>query len=374
VIESLYDWLVDGAPGASTPQHIVERCGEEAIAAGIPVDRIAAFVMTLHPDVWGRWFRWQPGSECAVGQLPYETVSSPGYVNSPIGIVVREKREYRARIADPAKREFTVLQELAADGFTDYFAMPLVFTTGDSHAFAFATKHPSGFTDEQLGDMRRIGRPLARVAEIFALRRTASNLLSTYVGRNAGDRVLAGRIRKGDLEVIRAVIWFSDLRGFTELSQRATARDVIDALNQAFDCQVEAVHEQGGEVLKFMGDGMLAIFPLDDGADVGGRCIAAIEAARSAQRAFAERRSDLAFGIALHVGELSYGNIGGKGRLDFTAIGPAVNMAARLEGLTGKLGRPIVVSEAVAQHARVESLGAFELKGIREPVPVFAPL
>jgi adenylate cyclase len=373
-LEGLYDWLIDGAPGAGTPPEIVQRCGEAAVAAGIPVDRIAAFVMTLHPDVWGRWFRWEPGSACAVGQLPYETITTPGYVNSPIAVCVRDKREYRARIADPAKREFSVLEELAAAGFTDYFAVPLVFTTGQSNAFAFATKHPGGFTDEQLGDMRRIARPLARVAEIFALRRTASNLLSTYVGRNAGDRVLAGHIRKGDLEVIRAVIWFSDLRGFTELSQRASARDVIDALNQAFDCQVEAVHAHHGEVLKFMGDGMLAIFPLDEGADVAARCTAAIEAARSAQRAFAERRKDLAFGIALHVGELSYGNIGGQGRLDFTAIGPAVNMAARLEGLTGKLGKPIVVSEAVAQHARVEPLGAFELKGIREPVPVFAPV
>jgi adenylate cyclase len=131
--------------------------------------------------------------------------------------------------------------------------------------------------------------------------------------------------------------------------------------------QLEAVHAEGGEVLKFIG--MLAIFPLEGGAAIADRCRAAV----AAQQAFAARRPDLAFGIALHVGEVSYGNIGGKGRLDFTAIGPAVNLAARLEGLTGKLGRPIVVSEELAQHASVEPLGSFELKGIREPVRVFAP-
>ena len=374
-VARLFEWLVDGAPGAATPPDVVRRCGDELVAAGIPVDRIAAFVTTLHPDVAGRWFRWQPGTEVLVGNLEYQALTTPGYANSPIAATMRTQREVRRRIADPAQREYVVLEELAADGFTDYLALPMVFTTGETHAIAFATKRASGFTDSELASLRHIARPLGRVAEIFALRRTASNLLSTYVGRNAGDRVLAGRIRRGDIEVIRAVIWFSDLRGFTELSQRASARDVLDALNQAFDCQVEAVYAHGGEVLKFIGDGMLAIFPLDDAADVTARCGAAIEAARAAQRAFAAQRADLAFGIALHVGEVSYGNIGGQGRLDFTAIGPAVNLAARLEGLTGKLATPIVVSQELAMHAggRVEPLGSFELKGIREPVPVFAP-
>ena len=374
-VARLFDWLVDGAPGAATPPDIVRTCGEELVAGGIPVDRIAAYVTTLHPDVAGRSFRWEPGREVVVGNLEYQALGTPGYDNSPMATVYREKRAIRRRIADPGERVYPVLHELAADGFTDYLALPMVFTTGESHGIAFATRRPTGFTDADLDGLRQIIRPLARVAEIFALRRTAGNLLSTYVGRNAGDRVLAGRIRVGDIEVIRAVIWFSDLRGFTELSQRATPREVLDALNQAFDCQVEAVHAQGGEVLKFIGDGMLAIFPLEPGADLGARCRAAVDAALAAQHAFARVRGDLAFGIALHVGEVSYGNIGGKGRLDFTAIGPAVNLAARLEGLTGKLGRPIVVSAELAQHAqdRVEALGSFELKGILAAVPVFAP-
>jgi len=371
-MSELFDWLVDGAPGASSSGEIVEQCGERLRAEGVVVDRLSAFVMTLHPDVAGRTFAWRPGGRANVGELSWAQIHSTTFATSPVAFVVRERREVRRRICDGA-RDFPILGELAQEGFTDYLALPMMFTNGESHAIAFATRRVNGFTDDDIGTLRRIARPLSRVAEIFALRRTAANLLSTYVGRNAGDRVLAGRIRRGDIEVIDAVIWFSDLRGFTELSQRVSAREVIDALNLSFDCQVAAVHAHGGEVLKFIGDGMLAIFPL--AGDVAARCSDAIRAAQEAQRAFAEVRKDLAFGIALHVGELSYGNIGGTSRLDFTAIGPAVNLAARLEGLTGKLGRPLVVSKELAAHAAgaVEAIGSHELKGIAGAVEVFAP-
>jgi adenylate cyclase len=371
-MSELFDWLVDGAPGAASSADIVDQCGERLRAEGVPADRISAFVMTLHPDVAGRTFAWQPGGCTRVGELSWAQIHSTVFDTSPVAAVVRDHREVRRRICDGA-RDFPILGELAADGFTDYLALPMVFTTGAVHAISFATQLARGFTDDNIGALRRIARPLSRVAEIFALRRTAENLLSTYVGRNAGDRVLAGRIRRGDIEVIDAVIWFSDLRGFTELSQRVSAREVIDALNQSFDCQVAAVHAHGGEVLKFIGDGMLAIFPL--AGDVAARCSDAIRAAQDAQRAFAEARKDLSFGIALHVGEVSYGNIGGANRLDFTAIGPAVNLAARLEGLTGKLGRPLVVSKELAAHApgEVAPIGSHELKGIAGAVEVFAP-
>jgi len=374
-VAKLFEWLVDGAPGAATPPEIVARIGEELLAAGIGVDRIAAFVTSLHPDVAGRAFFWEPGRGVHVGDLTWSRLHSDEFKHSPVGQVYRDHRELRRRLTDPAQRDYPVLESLAAEGLTDYVVIPMMFLSGEGHAIAFATRQPDGFTDDDLAAFRQICRPLARIAEILALRRNATNLLSTYVGRNAGDRVLAGKIRRGDVELIRAVIWFSDLRGFTALSQRACAADVLAALNQAFDCQVAAVHDAGGEVLKFIGDGMLAIMPLDEGADVAARCRDAVAAATAAQRAFADLRDDLAFGIALHVGELSYGNIGGQGRLDFTAIGPAVNLAARLEALTGKLGRPLVVSADLAAQIpeAVEPVGEFPLKGIAEPVPVFAP-
>jgi adenylate cyclase len=248
--DRLFDWLVDGAPGITTPADVVTRIGEELVDEGIPVCRITAFVSTLHPDVYGRMFSW-----------------------------------------------------------------------------------------------------------------------------NLGGTILAGRIRKGDIEDIRAVIWFSDLRGFTQLSQRHGAREVIDVLNRAFECQVAAIDKHGGEVLKFMGDGLLAIFALPPDVDVPERCNAALDAAVEAQRAFATVGGDLSFGLALHIGTIAYGNIGGHGRLDFTAIGPAVNLAARLETLTGKLGKPIVLSAELAALTthEVASIGAFELKGIDGMSTVYAP-
>ena len=289
--------------------------------------------------------------------------------------VFATKKEVRVRFGPDTDRRFEVVDQLMNEGFTDYVIIPLVFTTGQVHGITFATKLEGGFTDEALADLRRICRPLARLTEIFAQRRLATTLLSTYVGRNSGERILTGRIRKGDFETLRAVIWFSDLRGFTELSSRASARQVIDTLNSVFECQVPSIEKRGGEVLKFMGDGMLAIFPFaerGDPAQVGARALEAANEALAAVAALAPLR----IGLALHVGELAYGNIGSANRLDFTAIGPAVNLAARLEGVCGRLGRTLVVSEEFSRLLGIatEDLGTFELKGIPAPVRVLAPL
>jgi len=175
-------------------------------------------------------------------------------------------------------------------------------------------------------------------------------------------------------ETLRAVIWFSDLRSFTELSARASTREVIDALNAIFECQVPPIEKHGGEVLKFMGDGMLAIFPFAEGADSTKVADRALDAADAVLAAVA-KLAPLRIGVALHVGELAYGNIGGSQRLDFTAIGPAVNLTSRLEGLTSKLARPLVLSEELAKITThpTDDLGTFELKGIAAPVRVFAP-
>jgi len=230
-----------------------------------------------------------------------------------------------------------------------------------------------------LAALARVVRPLSRVAEILALRRTAASLLTTYVGRNAGERILAGRIVRGDIETLRAVIWFSDLRGFTEMSARLPPAEIIETINQVFECQVPAIEQRGGEVLKFIGDGMLAIFPVDETSTPALRTAAALEAADQAFAALAAlnttRTAALQFGLALHLGEIAYGNIGSSNRLDFTVIGSAVNLAARLEGLTGKLGRPLLLSEALAAHATrpLDELGAFELKGVPGKQRVYAP-
>lgn len=374
-IETLFDWLLDGAPGAAAAPDVVARVGADLRAAGVPVDRMAAFVTTLHPSVLGRSFRWSPEEGIKVGELPLGSFGGEQFTKSPINDLIRGKVEIHARLDLPASRErYPVFAEFADKGFTDYFGLPMPFTNGEVHTVTFVTRAPAGFSEADLVALRRVIRPLARVGEILALRRVASTLLSTYVGHNSGDLILAGRIHRGDFETMRAVIWFSDLRGFTEMSSRAEPREVIDTLNRVFECQVPAIVKCGGEVLKFMGDGLLAIFPLAEGADASKVVDLALAAADDALAAVAAL-APLRIGLALHVGELAYGNIGSSNRLDFTAIGPAVNIAARLEGLTSKLGRALVVSEDVARLASraTEDLGAFELKGVPAPVHVHAP-
>jgi adenylate cyclase len=276
-----------------------------------------------------------------------------------------------------------VIGPLAAEGFTDYVAIPIKFLSGEKHTITMATRAPGGFNDEHLQALHRVVIPLSRLAEIMALRRTATNLLNTYVGHEAGERILAGKIQLGDTETIHAVIWFSDLRGFTALSGSIGADALIGTLNEVFDCQVRAIQKHGGEVLKFIGDGLLAIFPTNKAPDRAAACMRALDAADEAFKALDAlnekriERGDRAvrFGLALHIGDVAYGNIGGAGRLDFTCIGPAVNLAARLEGLTGQLKRDIVVSSAFATltNCPVESIGTFSLKGVTSPEVVFAP-
>jgi adenylate cyclase len=213
------------------------------------------------------------------------------------------------------------------------------------------------------------------------MRRTATALLDTYVGNRAGERIWAGQIRRGHAEAMQAAIWLSDLRGFTALSDRLDARTVVDILNQYFDCQVPAIRKHGGEILKFMGDGLLAVFPIaKDGGDLGEVCARVLEAAREARAsvdamryAGVEGDERFRFGVALHIGEILFGNIGGTSRLDFTCIGPAVNLAARLEKIAGKLSRTVVASAAFAGVSTDgwTELGEFPIAGFSKTQRVF---
>jgi adenylate cyclase len=376
-LQQLFDWLVDGAPNAPTPMAVVEHLGTELRASGVPVDRIGAFVRTLHPHIVGRGFFWTPGAPTRVVENAWAGLNTEGFKRSVPAKVEQTGQEVRARL-DAGQPGYTGLDELGAQGFTDYLMLPLKFMGGTVHSIGFGTKAPGGFTDAHLDALRFVTRPLARVSETLALMRTAVNLLNTYVGRDAGERILAGRIQRGDTEAIRAVIWFSDLRGFTSMSGERTPAQIIAVLNQVFDCQVPHIEQHGGEVLKFMGDGMLAIFPIvaENVADAAARAAAAGAAAFASLDALNLTRpteAPLRFGVALHVGEVAYGNIGGASRLDFTAIGPAVNLASRIEGLTGKLDKRLLLSEAVAKTATFGTrlVGRFELKGVTGECPVY---
>ncbi|MEW6431436.1 MAG: adenylate/guanylate cyclase domain-containing protein [Myxococcota bacterium] len=382
VVQALFDWLVDGAPGAPTPMAVLARLGPDLVAAGVPLARMTAFVRTLHPSVVGRSFTWLEGkAEVEVREASWALLDSVEFKASPVARVFQTGELVRRRLGGEV--DFADLSAMAAQGFTDYAAFPLKFMGGSVHAITFATRAPGGFTDAHLDALGHVVRPLSRVGETLALMRTAVNLLNAYVGNDAGDRILKGQIQRGDTQNIDCVIWFSDLRGFTRLSGERTPKEIISVLNEFFDCQVPAIERAGGQVLKFIGDGLLAIFPLGRGrstAEVGGAAVRASREALEALAALNQARagrgeSPLAFGVALHVGEVAYGNIGGAGRLDFTAIGPAVNLASRIEGLTGKLGKPVLLSGALAAAlpARGPCVGAFELKGVTGATEVYEP-
>jgi adenylate cyclase len=380
-VESLIAWLVEGALDAPRSEDVVARvCGDLA-DAGVPIDRVETFVRTLHPHVVGRSFIWRSGRGVEVLERTYEYLQTPEFLSGPVAETFRTGEYVRIRRGmEGAAGAHSSLRELFDAGHTDFLVAPLRFRSGDVHAFTFATSAPGGFAAKHVGTICSIIPPLARIGEILALSRVAVNLLETYVGTDAAEHILSGEIRRGDLESIAAVIWCSDLRGFTAMTTELPPGDVIRALNDLFECQVAAIEKHGGEVLKFIGDGLLAIFR------IGARtpeeqCEASLAAAGDAfaslasinERRVAHSEPPLRIGLALHPGYVAYGNIGGARRLDFTCIGPAVNQAARMEGVASKLGKNLVVSEEFKQSSsrRLELLGSFELKGIGKPQAIY---
>jgi adenylate cyclase len=372
------DWLIDGAPSDARSEEVLATLCQRLVECGMPLWRVAVFVTTLHPDVMGRRFLWTAASGVTTSEALFDVMETDEYRRSPFAIVYDTRKPVRYRFATDGCPDIPVLQELRADGATDYVAFPLRFSDGTTHVATWSTRQPLGFTSEQFSALESVIAPLARVAEIRALRRTAGNLIETYVGHQTGERILAGKIRRGHVETLRAAIWLSDMRGFTSLAERLPPQALVDLLNQYFDCQVPAIVSRGGEILKFMGDGLLAIFPVADGEEAREVCARALDSARETQARVddlnARRTADpIRFGLALHLGQVMYGNIGGGNRLDFTCIGPAVNLAARLEKVAAKMGRTIVAStEFSAQLPDVfEALGEYAVAGFAAAQAVF---
>jgi adenylate cyclase len=380
-LQKLTEWLIDGARSAPSPPAMMAETCERLVAAGLPLSRVGIFVRTLHPDIVGRNFVWKQGGEVVVGSANYEMLDSEEFRTSPLAIVFAEGREVRALLDGPDRNRFPIFADLREEGTTDYIALPLLNVDGSVHASSWTTKHPGGFTDAQLKALRELIPPLSRLIEVTRLRFMSTILLDTYVGNRAGERIMHGQIRRGHTETMDAAIWLSDLRGFTALSDRLPSETVVDILNQYFDCQVSSIATHGGEVLKFMGDGLLAVFPIDEYVgDTTKVCAHVLDAARASRAnvdalhyPIGDTVERFRFGVALHVGKILYGNIGGGNRLDFTCIGPAVNLAARLEKMAGRLHRTVVASRAFAEASigGWEDLGEFPIAGFSKAERVY---
>ncbi|MBV8923881.1 MAG: adenylate/guanylate cyclase domain-containing protein [Bradyrhizobium sp.] len=351
--------------------------------AGIPVKRASLHVLIYHPQWLGARIMWAEGMrEAAIDRVDYDVRGRSEFIGSPANEIYEGATEVRENLErDPALgRKHAVYDEMRAKGLTDYVAWPLYHTLGKRHLVTFATDQVGGFDDGHLASLSRVLPALALVSEIRVKNRLARTLLETYVGSHAGELILAGATRRGSGTTVRAAIMICDLRDFTRISDNWPRDDVIDLLNDYFDAISEPVARHGGEILKFMGDGLLAIFPLSQPSACA-NLLRAVTEARQAMAALNEKnngsgRAPLNYGIGLHVGDVMYGNIGSRTRLDFTVIGPAVNMASRLETLTKQLGKPVLLSRAFADFVErdfdLERLGEYPVRGFADPIELFA--
>jgi adenylate cyclase len=349
--------------------------------AGVPLSRATVGLEFLHPDVSGTLTVWTPEAVSERTDPRAGMMQSNDYLASPTYVVDQTDRPFRQRLDRP--NGMPLLEGLRQAGATDYLMVPLPFADRSRTAnMSFATRAPGGFAPCDVSRLEAAAAIFSPYAERHVLRRMAVDLLDTYVGPRTGRRILSGEIERGHFEMIEAAIWFADFRGFTELAERQPIAETVAALNEWHALAGTVVHDEGGEVLKLIGDGVLAIFPAAAGEPKQRACERAFLAARRLAASVAQRNAwaarRLEFGVGLHFGEIAYGNVGAPNRLDFTAIGPAVNLAARLERATKLLGSPIAASGDFrallgAPHAgMLEDRGLHHLKGFSRPQPVFA--
>jgi adenylate cyclase len=374
-------WFVTEAYRITDTAQLVAAAGEQLVLSGIPLYRLAYFQLTLHPELVGKAYFWRRGQGVTTGERMRGDDQDSDYRDNPLPAVFEQHKTVRVRLGQ-VEPQAPLLRQLKDEGATDYVALPLFFTDGHVDGLSVVSDAAGGFSDTDLDRMYLLQFAFARLVEIHSLRDRATHLLDAYVGRAAGQRILAGEVRRGEGQTIEAVIWCCDLRGFTRASDTLPRDAVIALLNDYFDTMGDIVTHAGGEILKFMGDGMLAIFPVAAPAERADTVARAARAAASAVDAMlvlnriraAAGEPTVRFGLALHIGEAMFGNIGASRRLDFTVIGPAVNHAARLEKLCAPLDRSVVMSAALASllpPEAVEPLGAHALKDIDQPQQVF---
>jgi adenylate cyclase len=379
----IMDWLLNGTQDERYIDNILVEMCKRLKEGGVPVDRTTMHFRTQHPEWRGARLLWRVGmQEAEITTFGYHIETSPQFLNSPVNDIFSGAAEVRERLGgDPEwKAKYPLYDDLRSEGLTDYVAWPMDHTQGKRHVVTFATEATGGFTGDDIGSIRELLPALSLLTEIRLKNILARTLLQTYVGPRASEQILAGAVRRGSGETVNAAVLICDLRDFTAISDLWPRDDVIELLNTYFDAMCEPIERHGGEILKFMGDGLLAIFPLDR-ANACQNLLTAVQEARAAIDAINESGvlqidEKLRYGVGVHVGDVMYGNIGSRKRLDFTVIGPVVNIASRLETLTKDVQRPVLLSrafvDAAGLHGDFESLGSFPLRGLNREIEVFA--
>jgi adenylate cyclase len=379
-VATVQEWLLTEAARQVDAGAVLSGLAERLDDLGVPVDRITTAIEALHSEYSGVGRFWTREEGSSVRLFPHGEKGELIYRNSPFAYVHRTRQWLLLDLAETDDELFNIIRDLKAEGYRHYLCVPIFFTNGTDNGITFATRSAKGFDECGLAILRRIMPALAAVMEIRAINRRLEDVLRIYVGDEPHRAILSGTIRRGEVSRIRSAILFADMRNYAGISSNLTPEAAVELLNTYFDCIVPPVEAEGGEILKYMGDGLLAIFR-DVGDDTGGAAYSALTAAIHAvarvEAGNGERRfpSPVAVGIALHHGEAAYGNVGSGERLDFTVIGRDVNLASRIANLNKVLGEPVLMSQAFVERlwSNPEPLGAFDIEGFEEQAVVYRP-
>jgi adenylate cyclase len=392
-VDSIAAWLVNSGLAGYSETDLLHGFCERCCKAGIDLSRAITIIDTLHPIYEGRAFRWRNDGVEESLIVEYESTSdgeaAAKWRSSPFQhLLDTGGDEIRVRIGAGEPVTFSHLDVLRDEGQTDYiafihrFAGEGIIGEMDCVYSYWTTRHQDGFAEADLSALRRLLPPLALALKCASLKRISETLVEVYLGKDAGRRVLNGHISRGVADKISAVLWFSDLRGYTRISDNAVPGEIIPLLNDYAEAVISAIHDAGGDVLKLIGDGVLAIFKADDPSNA---CRSALKAEASLrrhlkainQRRAAEGSPVTSVYLGLHIGEVFYGNIGSKERLDFTVVGPAVNEVSRIASMCRSVDRDVVISSEFAvrtpepERANLVSVGRFALRGVGRAQDLF---
>lgn len=375
-IFDIIEWLAGNDCHELDDAGLIAALGQRLRLLGLPIDRLTLHLRTLHPEILGRTLAWAPDEPVEIRDRAHNIFSIPAFADSPLRQVMETGEALSVRLDDGTRDTWVDIDVFRGRNLVEQYITPLCNADGPVSAVCFCTASPRGFTVSEMAALERIVPALRNVCELRALWRTELTLLDTYIGATTAQRILAGHIRRGSVETLEAALLLCDLRGFTDLSSRFSSTHVLKLLDTYFDRIIPPITAGGGEILKFMGDAVLAFFSKGDGA---ASCAAALDSAQAALArldAVSLPEVKLRAGIALHYGEVSYGNIGSGQRLDFTVIGPDVNLLSRIETACATSNHPLLISPQVAEllaREKTVSIGRQALRGFSEPIELYAP-
>ena len=376
------DWIFNEGRFNSSFDSFIDAVGKKLNQLGTPVTRIRISFRILHPQLMAWSCLWNVDTGAELIEVSKDIVESEDYVGSPMAYIYEHNKPIRQSLVKLPVDAHSVFTELQVNGLTDYFGCPIYFSNGPVNVSTYATDSVNGFSEDCITFLTEVSVLITPFIETFATRRLARNLMETYIGPRTGRRILEGQIQRGDGEEIKAAIWFSDFRNFTQYTESLSLEQLLETLNQYFEIVYDSVEKNGGEILRFIGDAMLIVFPVEKTQTISQACHKALSSAIDAQLQTQKVNSlrqqagkpIIEFGVGLHEGCVMYGNVGAPARLDFTVMGTAVNRTARLESLTKELGSPILFSSDFNLHIQNKGhfMGECSVKGVKEALKAFS--